>query len=105
MGRNGEPCILIPLRQRLYQHGVGFKGSFRAGLCCGTVANAWDQYVMPERWITRTDRRISVIGDRSVAKQAREKGQRVIGQRRINERLLPVESFRRATAWQTISVQ
>jgi hypothetical protein len=29
----------------------------------------------------------------------------VIGQRRINERFLPVEGFRRATAWQAISVQ
>jgi hypothetical protein len=46
-----------------------------------------------------------VIGDPPITKQSREQGQRVIGQRWINERFLPVEGFRRATAWQAISVQ
>src|SRR5216684_1885660 len=45
------------------------------------------------------------MGDCPVAKQSREQGQRVIGQCWINERFLPVEGFRRATARQAISVQ
>lgn len=46
-----------------------------------------------------------MVGDRSVAKQPREQDQCVIRQRRIDERFLPFESFRRAAAWETISVQ
>jgi hypothetical protein len=46
-----------------------------------------------------------MTGDCPIAKQPREQGQRVIGQRRIDERLLPVKSFRRAAARQAISVQ
>jgi hypothetical protein len=46
-----------------------------------------------------------VIGDRSVAKQPREQSKSVIGQGRIDERLLPVESLCRAAAWETISVK
>ena len=47
----------------------------------------------------------SVIGNCPVAKQPRKQGQRVIGQGRIDERLLPVEGFRRATTRETISVE
>src|SRR5579862_9952571 len=46
-----------------------------------------------------------VIGSGSIAKQAREQGKRVIGQRRIDERFLTIESLGCATTRETISVK
>ena len=46
-----------------------------------------------------------MIGDRSVVKQAREQSQRVIGQRRIDERSLPVERFRSTATREAVSVK
>ena len=46
----------------------------------------------------------SAIRDRPVAKHPRQQSERVIGQRRIDERFLSVDGFRRTTAWQATSV-
>ena len=46
----------------------------------------------------------SVIGNRPVAKHPRQQSERMIGQRRIDKRFLPVEGFRGATTRETISV-
>ena len=46
-----------------------------------------------------------VIGSASIAKQAREQGKRVIGQCRIDERFLTIESLGCATPRETISVK
>ena len=46
-----------------------------------------------------------VIGSGSIAKQAREQGKSVIGQCRIDERFLTIESLGCATARETISIK
>src|SRR5581483_11359418 len=47
----------------------------------------------------------TVIRDRPVSKRASKQGESVIGQRRIDERFLPVEGFRCATTREAISVK
>lgn len=47
----------------------------------------------------------TVIRDCPVAKQPRQQGQRMIGQRWIDERFLPVEGFRRAATGKAVFIK
>jgi hypothetical protein len=47
------PCNLAEVRGLTITAVLVFRGCGGAGLCCGTGANAWDQHVMPERYIIR----------------------------------------------------
>src|SRR6266849_11003816 len=47
----------------------------------------------------------AVVGDRAMPKQSCQQRQRMVGERRIYERLLPFQRFHGAAAWQPVVVE